>query len=50
VQLFAVRLSYSGRYFARASLRCDQVALFAGLLTGFMAFSGGVAAHHFGLM
>ena len=40
VQLFAVRLSYSGRHFARASLRCDQVSLFTGLLTGFMAFDG----------
>jgi hypothetical protein len=28
VQLFAIRLSYSGRYFARASRRSDRVALF----------------------
>ncbi len=40
VQLFAVRLSYSGRYFARASRRCDQVSLFTGLLAGFSAFDG----------
>lgn len=40
VQLFAIRLSYSGRHFARASLRCDQVALFTGLLAGFRAFGG----------
>jgi hypothetical protein len=31
VQLFAIRLSYSGRYFARVSRRCDQVPLFTGL-------------------
>jgi len=40
VQLFVVRLSYSGRFMARASMRCDQPALFAGLLTGFTAFGG----------
>lgn len=40
VQLFAIRLSYSGRHFARASLRCDQVSLFTGLLAGFIAFGG----------
>jgi hypothetical protein len=34
VQVFAVRLSDSGRYFARASLRFDQVSLFAGLPLG----------------
>jgi hypothetical protein len=38
VQLFVVRLSYSGRFMARASMRCDQPSLFAGLLTGFTAF------------
>jgi transposase len=40
VQLFVVRLSYSGRFMARASMRCDQPALFAGLLAGFTAFGG----------
>jgi len=40
VQLFVVRLSYSGRSFARASLHCDQPSLFAGLLAGFTAFGG----------
>ena len=40
VQLFVLRLSYSGRFFARASMRCDQPALFAGLLAGFTAFGG----------
>ena len=40
VQLFVVRLSYSGRFMARASIRCDQPSLFAGLLTGFTAFGG----------
>jgi transposase len=40
VQLFAIRLSYSGRYFARASMRSDQVALFTGLLAGFKALGG----------
>ena len=40
VQLFVVRLSYSGRFMARASMRCDQPSLFAGLLAGFMAFGG----------
>lgn len=40
VQLFVLRLSYSGRFMARASMRCDQPALFAGLLTGFTAFGG----------
>jgi len=37
VQLFVVRLSYSGRFMARASIRCDQPSLFAGLLAGFTA-------------
>jgi hypothetical protein len=40
VQLFVVRLSYSGRFMARASMRCDQPSLFAGLLAGFSAFGG----------
>jgi transposase len=40
LQLFAIRLSYSGRYFARVSLRSDRVALFTGLLAGFTAFGG----------
>jgi transposase len=40
VELFVVRLSYSGRFMARASIRCDQPSLFAGLLAGFMAFGG----------
>ncbi len=40
VQLFALRFSYSGRTFARASLRCDRVSLFAGLLAGFVALGG----------
>jgi transposase len=40
VQLFVLRLSYSGRFTARASMRCDQPALFAGLLAGFTAFGG----------
>jgi transposase len=35
VQLFVLRLSYSGRIFARASLRQDRPSLFAGLLAGF---------------
>jgi transposase len=40
VQLFVLRLSYSGRFMARASMRCDQPALFAGLLAGFTTFGG----------
>ena len=40
VQLFAIRLSYSGRYFARVSLRSDQISLFTGLLAGFVALGG----------
>jgi transposase len=40
VQLFVLRLSYSGRFTARASMRCDQPSLFAGLLAGFTAFGG----------
>lgn len=40
VQLFAIRLSYSGRYFARISLRNDRVALFTGLLAGLVALGG----------
>lgn len=40
VQLFVVRLSYSGRFMARASMRCDQPSLFEGLLFAFTAFGG----------
>lgn len=40
VQLFVIRLSYSGRFFARASMRYDRPSLFAGLLAGFGAFGG----------
>ena len=40
VQLFVLRLSYSGRWFARASMRCDQPALFSGLIEGFKSFGG----------
>jgi transposase len=40
IQLFVLRLSYSGRFIGRASMRCDQPALFAGLLAGFTAFGG----------
>jgi transposase len=40
VQLFAMRLSYSGRYFARASMRCDRPSLFAGLLAACTTFGG----------
>jgi transposase len=40
VQLFVLRLSYSGRFMARASMRCDQPSLFEGLLAGFTAFGG----------
>ncbi len=32
VQLFVMRLSYSGRTFARVSMRCDRASLFTGLL------------------
>jgi transposase len=40
IQLFVLRLSYSGRFMARASMRCDRPALFAGLLAGFTVFGG----------
>jgi len=40
LQLFVLRLSYSGRFTARVSFRCDRPALFAGLLTGFTRFGG----------
>lgn len=40
VQLFVLRLSYSGRFMARASMRCDQPSLFEGLLACFTAFGG----------
>jgi len=35
-----MRLSYSGRLFARASWRCDQPALFAGILEALGTFGG----------
>lgn len=40
VHLFVMRLSYSGRLFARASLRCDQPALFQGILEALLTFGG----------
>jgi transposase len=40
VQLFVARLSYSGKLFARVSLRADQPALFAGLLGAVVHFGG----------
>src|SRR5579884_1345832 len=40
VHLFVARLSYSGRLFARVSLREDQVALFAGILGAVIHFGG----------
>ncbi|MGH7750012.1 MAG: IS21 family transposase, partial [Candidatus Dormibacteria bacterium] len=40
LQLFVMRLSYSGRFFARASYRCDQPALFAGILEALVTFGG----------
>lgn len=40
LQLFVMRLSYSGRIFARASWRCDQPALFAGMLEALVTFGG----------
>ena len=40
VQLFVVRLSYSGKLFARVSLRSDQLALFAGILGAVVHFGG----------
>ena len=40
VQLFVLRLSYSGRFMARASMRCDQPSLFEGLLACFTVFGG----------
>jgi len=40
LQLFVMRLSYSGALFARISWRCDQPALFAGMLEAFIAFGG----------
>jgi len=40
VELFVVRLSYSAYFAARASMHCDQPALFAGLLSGFRALGG----------
>lgn len=40
LELFVMRLSYSGRLFARASFRCDQPALFAGMLEALVTFGG----------
>lgn len=40
VQVFVMRLSYSGRTFARASMREDRPSLFAGLLGALTAFGG----------
>jgi transposase len=40
VQLFVMRLSYSGRTFARTSLREDRPSLFTGMLAAFEAFGG----------
>lgn len=40
VQIFAMRLSYSGNFFARASCRQDRPALFAGLLGAISSFGG----------
>jgi transposase len=40
VHLFVARLSYSGRIFARVSLREDQVALFGGILGAVVHFGG----------
>ncbi len=40
VQLFVMRLSYSACLFVRASFRCDQPSLFAGLLEACENFGG----------
>ncbi len=40
VQVFAMRLSYSGHFFARASYRQDRPVLFAGLLAAVKFFGG----------
>lgn len=40
VQLFVMRLSYSGRTFARVSMRCDRRSLFTGLLEACRHFGG----------
>jgi transposase len=40
LQLFVARLSYSGKIFARVSLRADQPAIFAGLLGAVVHFGG----------
>jgi transposase len=40
VQLFIMRLSYSGAFFCRASFRQDRPALFAGILESFHFFGG----------
>jgi transposase len=40
VHVFAMRLSYSGAFFARASYREDRPALFAGLLSAIKFFGG----------
>ncbi len=39
-QLFVMRLSYSGRTFARVSMRCDRPSLFTGLLEACQHFGG----------
>jgi transposase len=40
IQLFVVRLSYSGRFVARATIHGDQPSLFTGLLWAFTRFGG----------
>ncbi len=40
LQLFVMRLSYSGRTFARVSMRCDRPSLFTGLLEACQHFGG----------
>ncbi|TAM72486.1 IS21 family transposase [bacterium] len=40
LDIFAMRLSYSAHFFARAFLRCDRPALFAGLLGALRYFGG----------
>jgi transposase len=40
VQLFVMRLSYSGAFFCRASVRQDRPALFSGLIESFQFFGG----------
>jgi transposase len=40
VQLFVMRLSYSGAFFCRASFRQDRPALFSGIIESFQFFEG----------